>query len=77
MVWESTHPGGGGCEDEDELHIPLSPLDILIDYNPQFPQYTERFKKDFVIKESKLSNNEITVVHYMYLPKESKLFTSE
>jgi len=29
------------------------------------------------IKESKLSDNEITVVHYMYLPKESKLFTSE
>jgi len=30
-----------------------------------------------VIKESKLSDNEITVVHFMYLPKESKLFTSE
>ena len=41
-LWESTHPGGGGCE--DELDIPLLPPDILIDYNPQFPQYTERFK---------------------------------
>ena len=46
-LWESTHPGGGGCE--DELDIPLSPPDILIDYNPQFLQYTERFKKDFVM----------------------------
>ena len=31
----------------------------------------------FKVKESKLSDNEITVVHLMYLPKESKLFTSE
>jgi len=42
-LWESTHPGGGGCE--DELNIPLSPPDIVMDYNPQFPQYTERFKE--------------------------------
>ena len=33
--------------------------------------------KEIVTKESKLSDNEITVVHSMYLPKESKLFTSE
>ena len=31
----------------------------------------------FYFKESKLSDNKITVVHSMYLPKESKLFTSE
>jgi len=42
-LWESTHPGGGGCE--DELNIPLSPPDILMDYNPQSPQYTERFQE--------------------------------
>ena len=46
MVWESTHPGGGGCQ--DELDIPLSPPDVLMDYNPRFPQYTERFKEKFV-----------------------------
>jgi len=34
-LWEST---------QDELDIPLSPPDILMDYNPQFPQYTQRFK---------------------------------
>jgi len=45
-LWESTHPGGGGCQ--DELDIPLSPPDVLMDYNPQFPQYTERFKEKFV-----------------------------
>ena len=39
-LWESTHPGGGGCQ--DELDIPLSPLDILMDYNPQFFQYMEK-----------------------------------
>ena len=44
---ESTHPGGGGCQ--DELNIPLSPPDILMDYNPQFPQYTERFKENSVM----------------------------
>jgi len=46
-LWESTHPGGGGCQ--DELDIPLSPPDILMDYNPQFPQYTERFNDNFVM----------------------------
>jgi len=40
-LWESTHPGGGGCQ--DELDIPLSPPDIVMDYNPQFPRYTKRF----------------------------------
>jgi len=30
-----------------------------------------------MIKKSKLSDNEVTVVHLMYLPKESKLFISE
>jgi len=43
-LWESTHPGGGG-----ELDIPLSPPDILMDYNPQFPQYTKRFEENFVM----------------------------
>jgi len=46
-LWESTHPGGGGCE--DELDIPLAPPDILMDYNPQFPQYTKRFEENFVM----------------------------
>jgi len=46
-LWESTHPGGGGCE--DELDIPLAPPDIVMDYNPQFPQYTKRFEENFVI----------------------------
>jgi len=46
-LWELTHPGGGGCQ--DELDIPLSPPDILMDYNPQFPQYTERFKESSVM----------------------------
>lgn len=32
-LWESTHPGAGGCE--DELDVPLYPLDILADYSPQ------------------------------------------
>ena len=45
-LWESAHPGGGGCQ--DELDIPLSPPYILMDYNPQFPQYTERFKENSV-----------------------------
>jgi len=44
---ESTHTGGGGCQ--DELNIPLSPPDIFMDYNPQFPQYTERFKENSVM----------------------------
>ena len=44
---ESTHPGGGGCQ--DELDIPLSPPDILMEYNPQFPQYTEKFKENSVM----------------------------
>ena len=43
-LWESTHPGGGGCQ--DELGIPLLPLDALMDYNPQF---MERFKEKFVM----------------------------
>ena len=46
-LWELTHPGGGGCQ--DELNIPLSPPDALMDYNPQFPQYTERFKENLVM----------------------------
>ena len=46
-LWESTHSGGGGCQ--DELDIPFSPPDILTDYNPRFPQYTERFQDTFVM----------------------------
>jgi len=46
-LWESTHPGRGGYQ--DELNIPLSLLDIFMDYNSQFPQYMERFKENFVI----------------------------
>ena len=37
--WESTHPGGGGCQ--DELDLPFSPPHILVDYNSKIPQYTE------------------------------------
>jgi len=42
--------------------------------------YSSDFQTRFlsnIFKESKLSDNEITVVHFMYLPKKSKLFTSE
>ena len=46
-LWELTHPGGGGCQ--DELDIPLSPPDIVMDYNLQFHQYTERFKESSVM----------------------------
>ena len=46
-LWESTHSGGGGCQ--DELDIPFSPPDILTDYNPRFPQYTERFQDTCVM----------------------------
>ena len=46
-LWESTHPGGGGCQ--HELDIPFSPPDILTDYNPRFPQYTKTFQDTFVM----------------------------
>jgi len=32
-LWESTHQGAGGRE--DELDVPFSPTDILADYSPQ------------------------------------------
>jgi len=34
---------------QNELNIPFSPLDILIDYNPWFSQYTKRFQNTFVM----------------------------
>ena len=46
-LWQSTHSGGGGCQ--DELDIPFSPPGILTDYNPRFPQYTEKFQDTFVM----------------------------
>ena len=46
-LWESTHSGGGGCQ--NELDMPFSPPDVLTDYNPRFPQYTERFQDTFVM----------------------------
>lgn len=43
-LWESTHPGAGGCE--GELDIPLSSLDILPDYGPQ---HHARFGDTFAV----------------------------
>ncbi|KAF9451425.1 terpenoid synthase [Macrolepiota fuliginosa MF-IS2] len=45
--WESTHPAAGGRQ--DELDIPLSPPDVLTDYNPQFPAHTSTFRDPFVV----------------------------
>ncbi|KAJ3576823.1 hypothetical protein NP233_g158 [Leucocoprinus birnbaumii] len=47
-LWESTHPAAGGRQ--DELDIPISPPDILTDYNPQFPNQTKPFREPFVVK---------------------------
>ena len=46
-LWQSTRSDGGRCQ--DELDIPFSPPDILTDYNPRFPHYTEKFKDTFVM----------------------------
>jgi len=43
-LWESTHPGAGGRE--DELDIPFSPPHILFDYGPQ---HKERFGNTFSV----------------------------
>ena len=63
-LWESTHSGGGGCQ--DELDIPFSPPDILTDYNPRFPQYTERFQDTFVMVYDS------SRVHRRHYPHEQK-----
>lgn len=46
-LWESTHPAAGGRK--DELDIPLTPPDVLTDYNPQFPNNTSPFHDPFVV----------------------------
>jgi len=43
-LWESTHPGAGGCE--DELDVPFSPTDIFADYSPQ---HKARFGDMFIM----------------------------
>ncbi len=53
-LWESTYPSAGG--QRDELDIPLSPPDVLTDYNPNFPTHTSKFNEPFIVSKRSRSH---------------------
>ncbi|EKM77544.1 hypothetical protein AGABI1DRAFT_121951 [Agaricus bisporus var. burnettii JB137-S8] len=74
--WESEHPTAGGRQ--EELDVPLSPPDVLTDYNPHFPNDTSTFRDPFIISsDSSRSQHRAPYPHSVKPPppSPSQLYT--